>query len=129
MPRVNRDLQRRMAARRDRERRRPTGDRRYRFNTTEPATELDETLIAEDEVADTVDTAPPPSARARPDRAAASDGAASTRAPTKSGPRPFAAYREEYAYVFSDLRRVGLVIGSLLVILIVIYFVLPLLIH
>jgi hypothetical protein len=128
MPRVNRDLQRRMAARRDRERRRPAGDRRYRFNTTEPATEPDETLVAEDEVAETVDTAPPP-ARARRDRAAVNDGAASTRAPTKPGPRPFSAYREEYAYVFSDLRRVGLVIGSLLVSLIVLYFVLPLLIH
>ena len=129
MPRVNRDLQRRMAARRERERRRPGGDRRYRFETTEPAVEPDETLAAEGEVADAVETAPPAQSRAGRDRATATDGAVSTRAPTRSGPKPFSAYREEYAYVFSDLRRVGVVIGSLLVILIVLYFVLPLLIH
>jgi hypothetical protein len=38
---------------------------------------------------------------------------------------PFSAYKSEYAYVLSDLRRVGLVIGSLLLILILLYFILP----
>ena len=37
---------------------------------------------------------------------------------------PFSAYRAEYAYVLGDLRRVGLVIGSLLLILLLVYFVL-----
>ena len=133
MPRVNRDLQRRMAARRDRERRRPTGDRRYRFGTTEPAVEPDETtLVADDEVTETVEAAPAqPPARAARERAIGKDGAGTTRAatPTKSAPKPFSAYRDEYAYVFSDLRRVAVVIGSLLLVLIVLYFVLPLLIH
>jgi hypothetical protein len=129
MPRVNRDLQRRMAARRDRERRRPGGDRRYRFETTEPAAEPDETLVADDQLADAVQAAPPAPARAGRDRATATDGAVPTRGQTRSAPRPFSAYRDEYAYVFSDLRRVAVVIGSLLLILIVLYFVLPLLIH
>jgi hypothetical protein len=39
--------------------------------------------------------------------------------------RPFSEFREEYAYVISDLRRVALVIGSMLVVLILLYFVLP----
>jgi hypothetical protein len=40
-------------------------------------------------------------------------------------PRPFAAYKAEYTYVFGDLRRVALVVGSLLLILFVLYFALP----
>jgi hypothetical protein len=47
----------------------------------------------------------------------------------RGGPRavslPFSAYRAEYAYVGGDLRRVGLVIGSLLLILLLLYFVMP----
>src|SRR5437763_1103996 len=46
MPRVNRDLQRRLAARRERERRRPSGERRYRFAA--PAPEPDEALVEQD---------------------------------------------------------------------------------
>ena len=130
MPRVNRDLQRRMAARRERDRRRPAGERRYRFGTSEPAAEPDETtLVADDEVTD----AAPPQVPARParERAIARDGAGGSRAaaPAKSAAKPFSAYRDEYAYVFTDLRRVAVVIGSLLLVLIVLYFVLPLLIH
>jgi hypothetical protein len=129
MPRVNRDLQRRMAARRERERRRPAGDRRYRFETTEPAVGPDETLVADDEVTEAVEAPPPKPARAGRDRPAPNDGAVAARAATKSAPKPFSAYRAEYAYVFADLRRVAIVIGSLLLILVVLYFVLPLLIH
>ncbi len=133
MPRVNRDLQRRMAARRERDRRRPAGERRYRFGTSEPAAEPDETtLVADDEATETTDAAPP-QAPARParERAIARDGAGGSRAaaPAKSAAKPFSAYRDEYAYVFTDLRRVAVVIGSLLLVLIVLYFVLPLLIH
>ena len=51
MPRVNRDMQRRMAARRERERRRPGGtERRYRFATPESPVESDETLLEQDGV-------------------------------------------------------------------------------
>src|SRR5436853_330748 len=45
MPRVNRDLQRRMAARRERERRRPPAERRYRFATPETDVEADKAPI------------------------------------------------------------------------------------
>src|SRR5215471_18666951 len=64
MPRVNRDLQRRMAARRERERRRPT-ERRYNFTTSEPAVEPDdEALVEQDgQATDAVDD-PAPAARA-----------------------------------------------------------------
>ncbi|MCA1647004.1 MAG: hypothetical protein LC797_16590 [Chloroflexi bacterium] len=51
--------------------------------------------------------------------------AASSRAGARATPVPFSAYSAEYAYVLNDLRRVGLVIGSLLVILLLLYFVLP----
>ena len=124
MPRVNRDLQRRMAARRERERRRPTGERRYRFAAPEPAVEPDETLI--ESVSDEEDEAETPVATQT--RAARSPSIAASRG-TRSTPKPFSAYTEEYAYVYSDLRRVGLVIGSLLAALVLLYFVLPLLVH
>jgi hypothetical protein len=125
MPRVNRDIQRRMAARRERERRRPGGERRYRFTAPEPGLAPDETAL-EAEVngqAEAVEEAPAPT-RAR----GAREGrvAAPTTRPTA---RPFSAYKDEYAYVYTDLRRVGAVIGSLLLILIILYFVLPILVR
>jgi hypothetical protein len=124
MPRVNRDLQRRLAARRERERRRPSGERRYRFETPEPALETDEALA---ESNGEVTQAPErPLGAARPARATV---VAPTRGAMRDAPRPFSAYREEYAYVYGDLRRVGAVIGGLLVVLIVLYFALPLLVH
>ena len=124
MPRVNRDVQRRMAARRERERRRPSGERRYRFTTPEPAVEPEDAALEQevDGQADAVAEAPPPSPRSRSARVARSS------TPTAARPaRPFSACKDEYAYVYGDLRRVGVVIGSLLVILILLYFVLPLL--
>jgi hypothetical protein len=113
-----------MAARRERERRRPTGERRYRFAAPEPAVESDDTLIesTDGEEAE-VDT--PVATRSRTVRGpsiAAGRG-------TRSAPQPFSAYKDEYAYVYKDLRRVGVVIGSLLVALILLYFVLPILVH
>jgi hypothetical protein len=127
MPRVNRDLQRRLAARRERERRRPSGDRRYQFATPESALEADEAL-SEAETADAgqLAEAPPPAARAR---ARTQTATASSRGVSRTAARPFSAYKEEYAYVYGDLRRVGMVIGSLLVVLIVLYFALPVLVH
>src|SRR5947209_1387757 len=129
MPRVNRDLQRRMAARRERERRRPGGtERRYRFATPESPVESDETLLEQDgqeESAESVETAPAPSRATR--------GASRTKAePAPARARvdtPFSAYKDEYGYVYGDLRRVGAVVGLLLVALVVLYFVLPLLVH
>ncbi len=125
MPRVNRDLQRRMAARRDRERRRPAAERRYRFASPEAALEPDELLVADGEepteaVAD-LDKAPPKRARTIKTEAAPP----STRGGARPAALPFSAYRAEYTYVLGDLRRVGLVIGSLLLILLLVYFVLP----
>jgi hypothetical protein len=123
MPRVNRDLQRRMAARRERERRRPNGERRYRFTTPETGLEPeDEALLEQDgETGQAVEAQP-----SRPIRAPA---APSPRGGVRSEARPFSAYRDEYAYVYSDLRRVGAVIGGLLVALVILYFALPILVH
>lgn len=119
MPRVNRDLQRRMAARRERERRRPSGERRYQFPTPEAApVEPDETEIQENGEA----VEAPPSRRERRTTTA-------SRTVARAAAMPFSAYREEYAYVSGDLKRVGVVVGSLLAALIVLYFVLPLLVH
>ena len=125
MPRVNRDLQRRMAARRERDRRRPSNERQYRFTTpeTNQALEADEAQIAADQ-----ETTEAVVGRATPRRARILTSEASTSSPRGSArpaPRPFSAYAAEYAYVLSDLRRVAMVIGSLLVILLLLYFVLP----
>src|SRR5262245_14056553 len=108
MPRVNRDLQRRMAARRERERRRPS-ERRYRFATPEPAHDPDQALLeaastdGEELEAEAVEAAPAqrpggPSATAttRTPSIAASRGA------PRAAAKPFSAYREEYAYVYRD---------------------------
>ncbi|MBV8715557.1 MAG: hypothetical protein JO020_09105 [Chloroflexi bacterium] len=124
MPRVNRDLQRRLAARRERDRRRPSGERRYRFTTPDPALEGDEEALLQEDgaVADAVeDKAPPRSTRTAP--------AAGNRAAQRPAAKPFSAYKDEYAYVYGDLRRVGAVIGGLLLALIILYFVLPLLVR
>jgi hypothetical protein len=106
MPRVNRDLQRRLAARRERERRRPTTtERRYRVAPTvegEAAVEPDEGGVAEAPVA-------------RP---------AVRGAVARPAPRPFSDYGAEYAYVVRDLRRIVLVVGGLLVLIAVLAFVL-----
>jgi hypothetical protein len=112
-----------MAARRERERRRPPADRRYQFGAPDaaPETDLDTdeaTLVNGEDVAQS-HVAEPPRRAARPPREPEAARAG-------SHPHlPFTAYRAEYTYVLSDLRRVALVIGSLLVILILLYFVLP----
>ena len=123
MPRVNRDLQRRMAARRERERRRPSTERRYRFaapDTVESAPEA-----VEEKLFDSAPERVPAqeTARSAPTRRAV-DGAARP-TPGRFTPKPFSAYRQEYAYVTGDLRRVVAVVGTILVILIVLHFVLP----
>jgi hypothetical protein len=110
-----------MAARRDRERRRPAAERRYRFATPEAALEPEDTLVDDGEEATEAVETPPK--RARASRTEATPAA--TRGGARPAALPFSAYRAEYAYVLSDLRRVGLVIGSLLLILLLVYFVLP----
>jgi hypothetical protein len=114
-----------MAARRERERRRPGGERRYNFAPAEPALEPDETLVEQD--GETTRAVEAPSRRSR--AAIAPSPAQIPSKGTARSTKPFSAYKEEYAYVSGDLRRVGLVIGSLLVILILLYFVLPLLVR
>jgi hypothetical protein len=99
-----------MAARRERERRRPT-ERRYNFATPESE-------VVDDNGTD-VDTL---------DRVADAEVAV-PRATARPTPPPFSAYKDEYAYVYRDLRRVAAVIGGLLLALIVLYFALPLLVH
>jgi hypothetical protein len=113
-----------MAARRERDRRRPGAERRYRFATPQPPPEADEAL-AEPEVDGAAAAEPIEEARATHRRAERQTRAETPRVSAK----PFSAYKDEYAYVYGDLRRVGAVIGSLLVILIVLYFLLPILVH
>jgi hypothetical protein len=94
-----------MAARRDRERRRPAQERRYQFGSRQaesPDAELDEAQTSVATVAEPV------------------------RADPRAAPRPaFSTYKAEYSYVLGDLRRVAMVIGGLLLFLIVLYFFLP----
>jgi hypothetical protein len=117
MPRVNRDVQRRIAARRERDRRRPSGDRRYRFTLPDAEAQTEDEALLEEDASDQAPAAPV---------AAASAGARAGARPTT---RPFSTYKDEYAYVTRDLRRVAAVIGGLLVALIILYFVLPILVH
>jgi hypothetical protein len=132
MPRVNRDLQRRLAARRERDRRRPT-ERRYNFTTPESAQVIEEDGTGAEVLDTSVDTEVTPSASAQRTpgsaRATQTISTTSTRGGVRAAPRPFSDYKEDYAYVAADLRRVALVIGGLLAALIVLYFVLPLLVH
>jgi hypothetical protein len=114
-----------MAARRERERRRPPADRRYRFTAPEAPAESDEALISAngDEPTDApVDRSRKP--RSARGTATAEPQARSTRSEVHVA-RPFSAYAAEYGYVVGDLRRVALVVGSLLLVLILLYFVLP----
>ena len=118
-----------MAARRERERRRPSAERRYSFGP-EPKLSADEALLelegASDESLDAEAVAEPAAEPTRTPRASRSVvGPASTRGGSRPAPRPFNDFKAEYAYVYADLRRVAAVVGSLLLILIVLYFVLP----
>lgn len=119
MPRVNRDLQRRMAARRERERRRPATEQRYRFGssgaTVDPSTSAAPDEIDDRSTTETRRIAPRSAGQSAPATAGAAHGAH----------RPFSAYAAEYAYVGRDLRRVAAVMGTLLVILLVLYLLLP----
>ncbi len=112
MPRVNRDLQRRMAARRERERRRVPTERRYQFAPSgEAAGESGERAETQATV-----------------RAAVRETTAPRAAgdiPVRHGFKPFSAYQAEYAYVIGDLRRIAVVVGGLLVALVALWFVLP----
>lgn len=112
MPRVNRDMQRRMAARRERERRRPS-ERRYQF----AAPEAEDALLEQDTETDAIEAPTRPAPRAATPSSSARGG-------VRAAAQPFSAYKEEYAYVSDDLRRVAAVIGGLLVALIILYFVL-----
>lgn len=109
MPRVNRDLQRRMEERRARDRRRTPAQRQYRF-TPQPAAPEDG---HGDEGAET----------ARPQRPSRPFDARHAQAPARA-PRPFSSYGADYAYVFGDLRRISAVVGVLLLLLLALYFVL-----
>jgi hypothetical protein len=115
MPRVNKDLQRRLAARRERDRRRPSTERRYRFQTSAPSDAELEGLDDEANADGATQTLAP--ARSRRD--------ASRSGHTERVSRPFADYAVEYAYVARDLRRLGLVVAAILIVLLVLYFVLP----
>jgi hypothetical protein len=126
MPRVNRDLQRRMAARRERDRRRPT-EPRYTFTTSEPGLESEEELAEQD--GQTPEAVEAEAGSADTATAAAQAPTSVRGVPRPSSYKPFSAYKQDYAYVSSDLRRVAAVIGGLLAGLIVLYFLLPILVR
>ncbi len=153
-----------MAARRERERRRPS-ERRYNFATTEPElvdavgtdadAETETDVVTDSDAVDTQvdsDVAAGATAARAPSSSSASSsssstststsgratraGAATAAASTARGSarntstyRPFSDYKEEYAYVYSDLKRVAVVVGGLVIALLVLYFALPLLGH
>lgn len=121
MPRVNRDLQRRMAARRERERRRPPTEQRYRFGSSGATVDPDASAGPRD-----IDTVSGPQTPPADSRAAVRSG---TPRPVPSAQstahRPFSTYAADYAYVGRDLRRVAAVLGTLLAVLVVLYLVLP----
>ena len=108
-----------MAARRERERRRPPTEPRYAISTGDGAS----TTAAPDDANDALLGTPEAAAATAAVTAAAKRSVAS-RTPTSGRPsaKPFSAYRADYAYVASDLRRVAVVIGSLLAVLIVLHF-------
>ena len=108
MPRVNRDLQRRLDARRERERRRPTGERRYQFTSSTPLADAPLDDAATDGAAQ-VRTVEQPTARS------------ARVVGVRPAPRPYAAYAQDYAYVLSDLKRVAVIYGGLLLALIVLF--------
>lgn len=97
MPRVNRDLERRLAARRQRQSRRvAAGDTaRYRMAATSAA--APEEAGSEGRW---------PEAAPAPTR--------SVSRPARPAARPFSDYGKEYAYVVSDLRRIAVVAGGLM---------------
>jgi hypothetical protein len=125
MPRVNRDLQRRMAARRERDRRRPS-EPRYTFTTPEPGLEGEEELAEQD---GQTQAATETAAESTRSATAAVQTSASGRGAARTTYKPFSAYKDEYAYVSGDLRRVAAVVGGLLAALIVLYFLLPILVR
>jgi hypothetical protein len=119
-----------MAARRERERRRPT-ERRYQFAPrSEPSVEPEEsfdsaTLAEEEALAEVEPNGAPPTEAPAPGRASRTLSRANRGAVARPAPRPFSEYREDYRYVVGDLRRILVVIGSLLVVLILLWLVLP----
>ncbi len=114
MPRVNRDLQRRMAARRERDKRRVPSERSYRFAPSADAeAELANGAAAAQEAPKSQAATRAPAARP------------AGRTPARSTPRRYADYAAEYAYVLGDLRRITVVVGGLLVALIALWVVLP----
>ena len=121
MPRVNRDLQRRLAARRERDRR-PPPERRYNFQATPPV-DADAELTGEL----ATDGAAQTSAVTESTTSAAPSGRRGARVvqTQRAAARPFADYCAEYAYVAADLRRLGVVVAVILVLLFVLYLVLP----
>src|SRR6266542_1696788 len=97
MPRVNRDnrdLQRRLAARRGRDRRRPGTERRYRFA---PADTVETQAEAEEELFDGApEMVAGPAAKSSP--AAKAKPVAGPRPSGRQTPTPFSAYAINYPY-------------------------------
>lgn len=119
MPRVNRELQRRLDARRERERRRiPGTQRQYQFSPATPGDHEAPSDHGRVESGGEVGVNSTALTALRPSRSPLERGSL-----TRHAPRPFSEYRQEYAHVFGDLRRIVLVMGGLLLLLLALSFV------
>lgn len=103
-----------MAARRARERRRSPTERRYRFVPApagaDGAADDAATSVAELEAGPrSVHALAGPTRQSSPARGAIA----------RQAPRPFSEYGADYAYVIQDLRRIALVVGAILLLIVV----------
>ena len=85
----------------------------FRAGEHQHGIDSDEALVEQDgEATEAVETAPA-QPRAGPATREPATATVAARGSARVAAKPFSAYREEYAYVYGDLRRVGAVIGSI----------------
>ncbi len=112
MPRTSRTVAQRLAAQSK------SRKRRTQRVGASPSASVTRVLDEGATVNDGAATAPPPGMLARPRPSATAPTATTGR--TR---RPYSEYGAEYAYVWTDLRRIGVIAGSLLVLLVLLTFV------
>jgi hypothetical protein len=100
-----------MAARRERARQRTPKERRYTFTPGGAGVPAAEEVGTENGT--------------QPDAAGARAAVPQRGFQPRHAPRTFAEYGAEYAYVVHDLRRIVLVVGTIVLVLLVLWFILP----
>ena len=114
MPRPDRGVAQRYAARKRKKRAAPS---RVAGSVAEPIRPIDSP-----DAAALPSRAVTPLPRSEPRRSAPMGAASPVARPRAGSRRPFSSYANDYRYVIGDLRRVALVAGSLLLALIVLSF-------